>query len=207
MLGALRYSPRKTNWDFSDDVTTWPIVGMELVRLFGGKLGGMKEMFKKVFFKPEERPHIQNLGQELTKPFLDGTAFRLFINRKTAEAIAKMQSEQKRINENVKEYFNETRKKYGYPPRVPILVIGTKHDRIFPYAYARGLFRTIRQHNEQTYFAKIKPSGHMPQLEAPRYLTNHLRIFLNAIEKGESPLVYFTESLPSSNEDDFEETI
>ena len=175
--------PRKTNWDFTEDVTTWPIVGMELVRLFGGKLGGMEGAFNRIFHRPEERPHLQNLKKEYSRPFLNGTSFNLFINRETAHAICEMQREQKRINENVRDYFLETRQKYGYLPQIPILVVGTKHDKIFPYMYARGLFRAIQKHNQQTYFRKIKPSGHMPAIEAPNRLSYQIAYFVKKIEE------------------------
>ena len=195
--------PEKTSWDFSEDITTWPIVGKELIRLFGGRLGGMKEMFKKIFFKPEERPHIQNLASELTKTFTNGTAFHLFIKGQTAQAITKMQKEQKRINESVKEYFDETRKKYGYLPKIPTLVIGTKYDRLFPISYAQGLYKNIHQFNEKTYFRKIYPSGHMPQLEAPKRLAEHLKKFIFSVEHPESLFLPF----PESESEQFEEPL
>lgn len=174
--------PRKTHWELSDDVTTWPIVGKELVRLFGGRLGGMQEMFRRVFYRPEERKHLQNLRQELSRPFLNGTAFRLFVNRDTARAISAMQSEQKRINESVEEYFRETRRQYGYLTGIPVLVVGTKHDRIFPYSYARGVFRSIQRHNPTTFFRKIKSSGHMPAIEMPQRLAYYLKQFIDRVE-------------------------
>jgi pimeloyl-ACP methyl ester carboxylesterase len=82
----------------------------------------------------------------------------------------------------VQNYFLETRKQYGYLPKFPILVIGTKYDRIFPYSYARGLFRAILMHNPRTYFRRIKPSGHMPAIEAPKRLAYQMRMFIQKNE-------------------------
>jgi pimeloyl-ACP methyl ester carboxylesterase len=174
--------PRKTSWDFTEDVTTWPIVGKEVVRFFGGKLGGTQEMFRRVFHRLKERPHLQDLQNEISRPLVNGTAFGLFINRQCADAIVGMQKEQKRINEAVEEYSLDTRKTYGYLPLIPVLVIGTRHDRIFPYTYARGLFRAIQRHNPKTFFRKIKTSGHMPAMETPQRLALQIRNFLRKSE-------------------------
>lgn len=176
--------PRRTQWDFSEDVTTWPLVGKELVRLFGGRLGGLKEMYKKAFYRSSQQPDIQKAQREISKPLLGGTTFEWFINNQSAQAIAAMQKEQKRINESVAEYFWDTRRQFGYLPEIPMMVIGTKHDRIFPYAYARSLFSAIQKQNRKTFFRKIKTAGHMPAMETPERLAYLMLTFL---ERNFSP--------------------